>query len=141
MRTATTWRTECKACLSAYRADWYADPENRARVAAKGAEYAQRTQQANRIRKLAKYGLTTAAYDEMYDRQGGACLICESVRERMGMGTAGRSQVLCVDHHHGTGEVRGLLCTACNGGIGLLGDDPHRLSAAISYLTAGEKNA
>lgn len=40
----------------------------------------------------------------------------------------------CVDHSHSTGEVRGLLCRACNLGIGHFKDSPERLHSAIKYL-------
>jgi hypothetical protein len=39
-----------------------------------------------------------------------------------------------IDHCHITGKVRGLLCHKCNKGIGLLGDDPARVAAALNYL-------
>lgn len=41
---------------------------------------------------------------------------------------------LVVDHDHDTGVVRGLLCNACNTGIGMLGDNPQILRLARSYL-------
>jgi hypothetical protein len=41
---------------------------------------------------------------------------------------------LHVDHHHRTGIVRGLLCTQCNVGIGMLKEDPQIMRAAIDYL-------
>lgn len=38
------------------------------------------------------------------------------------------------DHDHATGQFRGWLCSQCNTGIGLLGDDVHGLEKAIAYL-------
>jgi hypothetical protein len=47
--------------------------------------------------------------------------------------STGRS--LAVDHNHETGEVRGLLCKACNQALGLFEDDTNRMTIAIEYLT------
>lgn len=41
----------------------------------------------------------------------------------------------CIDHDHGTGSVRGVLCRACNTGIGNFRDSPQLLERAILYLT------
>ena len=41
-----------------------------------------------------------------------------------------------IDHDHGTGNVRGVLCHACNVSLGLFGDDPVRLRRAADYLEA-----
>lgn len=38
------------------------------------------------------------------------------------------------DHNHGNNKARGWLCTKCNVGIGLLGDNPEILKAAARYL-------
>lgn len=51
------------------------------------------------------YGLTPEQYDELLKRQGGKCAICRA---------RPKSKRLAVDHDHGTGEVRGLLCSRCN---------------------------
>lgn len=77
--------------------------------------------------RLQRYDLTHGAYEELMLAQAGLCAICQ------------RPEVLFVDHHHGTGAVRGLLCSNCNCGIGLLGDDADRLVAAAFYVleTAG----
>ena len=72
------------------------------------------------------YGITLADYDEIIEQQGGRCAICFSFPY------AGRA--LCVDHDHVTGAVRGLLCDACNRGIGFFQDEPELLRVAIAYL-------
>ena len=74
-----------------------------------------------------QFGITIEDYMDMLDKQGGKCAICDSA-------STGRYKYFAVDHCHNTGEIRGLLCDKCNRGIGLLGDDPHVLAKAISYL-------
>jgi len=70
------------------------------------------------------YGITLEDYDALLATQGGVCVICHN----------GTDEPLHVDHDHTTGKVRGLLCSNCNTGIGLLKDDPVRLRAAADYL-------
>lgn len=70
------------------------------------------------------YGLTAIEYLELLQRQGGRCAICRRwARQR-----------LVVDHDHGTGSIRGLLCTPCNAGIGMLGDSVSGIMRAVDYL-------
>ena len=38
------------------------------------------------------------------------------------------------DHDHKTGKWRGVLCTTCNSGIGMLKDNPELCEAAATYL-------
>jgi predicted NAD/FAD-dependent oxidoreductase len=60
--------------------------------------------------------------------ENGRCMICNTDQP----GT--ESGYWPVDHDHATGRVRALLCSACNAGLGLFGDDPARLRAAADYL-------
>lgn len=69
------------------------------------------------------YGINLEEYTKRYDTQHGLCAICKTPHD-----------VLCVDHSHDTGKVRGLLCHPCNRGIGLLKESADTLRAAISYL-------
>ena len=50
-------------------------------------------------------------------------------------GRAGRQLVL--DHCHESGEFRGFICSPCNRGLGLLGDDVDGLLQALLYLKNG----
>lgn len=74
-----------------------------------------------------RYGLTDHERAEMLKEQGGKCLICKTPEDSL-------TRPLVVDHDHTTGAVRGLLCSACNTGIGHLKDDPAVVAAALHYL-------
>jgi hypothetical protein len=78
--------------------------------------------------RAARYGLTLAEYRALQARQGNACAICRKP-----------VRVLCIDHCHITGRVRGLLCLKCNSALGFCDDDPQRLRAALAYLLATAK--
>lgn len=80
-----------------------------------------------------QFGITLDTYMEMYEAQGGRCGICG----RQGApfsASKGKSETLAVDHCHGTGRIRELLCPNCNKGIALFKESPHELRKAISYL-------
>jgi hypothetical protein len=83
--------------------------------------------------RLRKYGLTADDYWAMVEAQAGVCAICGQVESTT---RRGEVKTLAVDHDHTTGAVRGLLCNRCNTGIGLLGDNPATLAAAIRYLNS-----
>lgn len=51
------------------------------------------------------YGLAGDSYEALLERQGGKCAICRA---------RPKSKRLAVDHDHGSGAVRGLLCSRCN---------------------------
>jgi hypothetical protein len=77
---------------------------------------------------LRDYGLTKADFRAFMVKQGGACAICEKPER------SSRKGILSVDHDHDTGRVRGLLCHACNVGLGHFRDDPALLARAAQYV-------
>jgi hypothetical protein len=74
------------------------------------------------------YGITIDDYEDMLKSQDYKCEICGDV-----FGD-GQYNGPCVDHDHSTGAVRGLLCHACNHGLGKFKDSVIKLSKAIIYL-------
>jgi len=69
------------------------------------------------------YPLTAHQHRSLKAQQEGRCAICD------------RMARLVVDHCHDEHLlVRGMLCSSCNTGIGLLGDSADRLKRAAEYL-------
>lgn len=73
------------------------------------------------------YGLSTDDYSELVEEQNGVCALC---------GKASEERAIAVDHDHASGEIRGLLCSPCNTGVGMFRDDPGLLRKAIAYIEA-----
>ena len=83
---------------------------------------------ANKARVQEKtYGVTQATLAAMLAAQHNACAICKRLFSPQ--------LPVHIDHDHRTNTVRGLLCPACNLGLGQFGDDWLRLLSAITYLT------
>lgn len=78
-----------------------------------------------RERQIRQYGLTSETYTKLFEEQKGVCAICK----RLSKGRA-----LAVDHDHTTGDVRGLLCTACNVALETLVEVPNWQERAKEYL-------
>lgn len=85
-----------------------------------------------------KYGIDLGGFDVLWIAFKGKCGVCTN---DLTMPTQTRGQKLsaaCIDHNHTTGNIRGLLCGACNRAIGLLQDDKDVVYSAYEYL--GGKN-
>lgn len=80
---------------------------------------------------LQRFNLSMVQYNAMLDAQGGVCAICKQPETHK---RNGRVKALAVDHHHGSGKVRGLLCSDCNTGIGKLKDSHDVLASAVEYI-------
>lgn len=99
------------------------------------------TYRRHRLKK--NWGLTLEQYEQMLAEQDGVCAICKKPETAL-QGNGPRAHVvryLAVDHDHETGRVRGLLCGACNMGLGQFGDDTEQLMAAVAYLAATMERA
>lgn len=92
---------------------------------------ARRNQTRNKSsesRWLTVYGITADEYWAIYEHQGGVCYICRRA--------TGARKKLAVDHDHGTGFVRGLLCLPCNRNVlGHARDEIEFFDRCIEYLT------
>lgn len=81
-----------------------------------------------------KYGLTVEEFDAWWTVFKGRCGICGNDM-KMPTNTRGQAlDVVAVDHDHKTGRVRGLLCNACNKGLGMFQDNVNNLKEAIKWL-------
>lgn len=96
-----------------------------------GAENRRRYRQRDVVRDRAlsynrqkKYGITDGQFDDLLLKQDGRCAICHSDDCK-----------LVVDHCHGSGNIRGLLCHQCNSALGYFSDSPYRLRNAIQYIS------
>jgi hypothetical protein len=107
-------------------------PEAKAKILAYMAEYRKRPEAIeNRKRHLRadalkRYHITEAEFDAMLKDQGGRCAVCGTDQYN--------NRGPQIDHDHETGKVRGILCNACNGGMGLFKDNTDIMEAAIAYL-------
>src|SRR5207247_2731565 len=91
---------------------------NKERIKERVSAYRKRTKLANR---LSQYDLTIEEYEKLLEQQEGCCAICQE-------------PVDVIDHNHKTGETRGLLCRACNAGLGMFRDSTNLLLMACKYL-------
>jgi hypothetical protein len=139
----------CKACGTAQMRERYRQDPERMRERSRiyrdtHPDFAERNRQqsrqwasANREKIQAsgrqyRCGITPAEYERMLEEQKGICAIC------------GKGVTLHIDHDHACCPsdkkrtcgrcIRGLLCGACNQGLGFFKDNPDLLLAAIDYL-------
>ena len=113
-----TWKRECQR-------QWYL--RNREMAIERSKEWQQVNKERTRELKRAwakrnrpqitlnqrarKYNLTSEELRAIYQAHNGLCDICGNPPNL-------KRPLLNIDHNHNTGEVRGLLCTPCNIGVG-----------------------
>lgn len=104
-------RKECRQCVTDRTTAWKkANPIKN-----------KRSIKNSQLKK--KYGISLEDYESMYDLQAGKCAIC-----------CKHKSILCVDHDHKTGKIRGLLCISCNIILARFGDDVDGVMRFIEYL-------
>lgn len=96
------------------------------------ARYHERNPGALRENNLHRYeGMTIARYAEMFAAQGGVCIVCSQPETQKRLG---KIRPLVVDHHHESGDVRGLLCNRCNTMIGYSRENADHLRKAADFV-------
>lgn len=101
---------------------------NPKRLRAQESRYRKKHPEAARRKYIQwRYGITERQYQDLFNAQNGKCAICRCPYA-----------VLCIDHDHATGKVRGLLCKSCNFLLGMAKDLPSLLRRAAEYLTQNQ---
>ena len=114
----------CKACTSAYSMAWFAS--NQERASKNNKRWRERNKLHLRLNNVRyKYGLSPEQYDALIKTRS-SCDICYSVFTT--------DLIPHIDHCHATKKVRGVLCAACNRGLGQFRDNEGLLSNAVAYL-------
>ncbi len=90
-----------------------------------------------RRRVANKFKMTTEQLKQMFIDQDDKCYICKQAETRVYKDKLTKEMKvakLCVDHNHLTGEVRKLLCYACNTSLGLLKENEDTVMAMLKYI-------
>lgn len=126
------WDSWCRQCCAA-KCREYNKKNEEALKAKRQARHA-----ANPFRKrlidmrcrAKKQGVTVsvAEAEEVIRRFSGHCAIC---------GSPVAGHMMCLDHCHATGRVRGVLCRNCNSALGCVEEDRRILAGLLTYLEGG----
>lgn len=82
-----------------------------------------------------KHNITLEERDALLASQDYKCAICEdTIKFFDGVRAARTGGSAVIDHCHGSGRIRGVLCGHCNTGIGAMKDNVDSLKRAIEYL-------
>lgn len=132
----------CKSCVRAWREQSMEGmtPEDMEAFQDRRAKSTDRAALSRRVATLRNYHLPLADYEQRLKEQDYRCALCGE------METAARGEQvwdLAVDHDHeccpekstSCGKcVRGLVCSRCNIGLGMFGDDVEVMLSAVEYL-------
>lgn len=140
------YRGWCKECVKKHTKVYYQQnkeyydqyrKDNHERIKENRKRYYQQNKERIREHDLKnKYNITIEQYNKILLQQNNVCWICGEPETLI---IYGKRINLAVDHNEKTGEVRGLLCSSCNKGIGYLKHNPFILIKAIKYLQKNNK--
>lgn len=83
-------------------------------------------------RRFKRHHVTKEIYDKLLSKYNGKCWICKDVEASH----IDHDHNCCNNDSYSCGKcIRGVLCSNCNTGIGLLKDDPNLIKSALNYLT------
>ena len=88
-------------------------------------DFKEKKKRWQKLGRARKYGWTYARFQTQLSRQDHRCYGCHCAIDE---------ETARIDHCHETERVRGLLCNACNTGLGLLRDNPMTLRRLWAYL-------
>ena len=115
-------RRWCKACHAADNLHRYhTNQQTRERHRAAGRKASLKL----------RYGLTEDAVKAMMEAVGNCCEICDKPLLFTSNNTADSAHI---DHCHDTGNIRGILCSRCNSGLGFFDDKEYLVKKALTYL-------
>lgn len=110
-QNSSGYTSQCKECriktVSTYR------KKNKSKV------------NATRIKTV--YGITEEEWKVLFNKQKGCCKICGTHQSKI-------PHTLHIDHCHRTGEVRSLLCRACNHAVGNVKEDINIALNLVKYI-------
>lgn len=121
--TLRGYKNQCKECDTKDKFKYNRRPEVKERTRE------LRKKQTARIREryLSRtYSIDYNTMEQMFLSQDGKCAICLCAFHKR--------RDIHVDHNHSTGQVRQLLCRACNNGIGNFNETPTLMERAIEYV-------
>ena len=106
----------CKACCAISHYKWYHKNPHINRERSRKATW-----------KSMGLDVSIEDYNNLCNQQENKCAICGKVTK------------LYLDHCHDTLQIRGVLCSFCNTGLGYFKDNPELLTNAIEYIDRAKR--
>jgi hypothetical protein len=129
--TKDGYHSNCKPCKHTATEKWR--QKNLEKDAATKHDWFMNNKDKVHEYNIKRYGITPDDFDTIIIKQSGRCAICNNPM----IGAKNCS----IDHDHGTGIVRGLLCNHCNLVLGLCKDNPLLFAAMSKYIVETDSDS